>query len=260
MRPGAELLFDEPMARRGRLLFAELAEKRPPEVDVTADYVGDRNLLVLYGVGLAKRLEHRQRHLAAGGHVAMWDLAYWDREGAMRLAIDSLHPTAAQLARAPAKERFRPMALREDADPAGPILLIGIGPKSGAMFGLDPCEWERAKVAELRARFPGRTICWRPKGKLFVGLPGTLPRFGSTIDVALRGCSLVVCRHSNVAVDACIAGIPVECEDGAAAALYNARPAPTREERIEFLKQLAWWNWGFAEAREAWSWMQRMTE
>jgi hypothetical protein len=60
----------------------------------------------------------------------------------------------------------------------------------------------------------------------------------------MRGCSLVVCRHSNVAIDACIAGVPVECDDGAAFALYRNGPQPDENARREFLGRLAWWNWG----------------
>ena len=50
-----------------------------------------------------------------------------------------------------------------------------------------------------------------------VGGSALLPETGPTGTIAdvLNGCSVVVCRHSNVAVDACIAGVPVECEGGA---------------------------------------------
>lgn len=90
-------------------------------------------------------------------------------------------------------------------------------------------------------------------------MPDTVSRWGMPIDEALRGASLVVCRHSNVAVDACVAGIPVECDDGAAAALYRGNPNPTREQRAEFLRRLTFWEWRPDEAAQAWDWILTVT-
>jgi hypothetical protein len=253
---GAELLMDEPLARRGRAMLEALAETKPPGTNVTSSYVGDKSLLVLYGVGRATRFPLLKAHLAKGGHVACWDLGYFDRDDGMRVSIDGLHPTAEQLALAPDGER-RPVKLREDAHTRGPILLCGLGRKSAHMYGIEPHEWERAKLEQLLERFPKYRIHWRPKGSEFLPLAGLTSKHGMPIEAALRGCALVVCRHSNVAIDACIAGVPVECEDGAARALYANEPDPTPAQRAEFLRRLAWWNWRPHEARQAWAWMQR---
>ena len=72
----------------------------------------------------------------------------------------------------------------------------------------------------------------------------------------MKGASLVVCSHSNVAVDACIAGIPVDCTDGAALALYKDNQNPTVERRLEFLRSLAWWQWSTREAPQAWEFIK----
>ena len=77
------------------------------------------------------------------------------------------------------------------------------------------------------------------------------------IQELLRGASLVICRHSNVAVDACIAGIPVECEDGAARWLYAAGPVQPIERRASFLRRLAWWQWQCDEMEDAWKFLGR---
>jgi hypothetical protein len=99
-------------------------------------------------------------------------------------------------------------------------------------------------------------VIYKPKRHGDPPLPGFPMRNGPIID-SLRGCSLVVCLHSNVAIDACIAGVPVVCEDGAAAALYTndiRHPVkPTREQRMAFLESLAWWNWLPIEAPKAWA-------
>jgi hypothetical protein len=261
VRDGWEILADWPLlnAKATRML-RELIAAAPVGSTEVAQYTGQRRCLMLYGAGSPARLPLVRRHLKMGGRVAMWDLGYWDRPEGLRLSIDAMHPTPAQLAATPAVGR-RGFELREDANPAGPVLLVGLGPKSVYAYGLGrPLEWETAKLADLRQRFPGRQVVWRPKGDRAVPLQDLPLRHAMPIDEALRGCSLVVCRHSNVAVDACIAGVPVECDDGAAAALYRGNPAPKREQRQDFLSRLSWWNWTRFEAADAWSWIGKACE
>ena len=260
MDQGAEVLVDDSLAQRGRRMLKALHACAPVPSDIHAHYVGNRKILIVWGGGRPDRVDLLKRHRAAGGITVAWDLAYWDREGAARLGINSLHPTAAQLEKAPEGPGRRDFVLRDDADPAGPTMLVGLGHKSARMLNVGALDWERKRLRQLQARFPGRPIWWRPKGKDFMPLPDTVPRWGMPIDEALRGCSLVVCRHSNVAVDACVAGVPVECDDGAAAALYRGNPRPTREQRAEFLRRLTFWEWRPDEAAQAWAWILRVTE
>lgn len=258
LREGIEILIDPPVPRRAMRFMQALVDAKPADAVVTDAYRGKARLLVLYGPGSLRRLPVIAQHRARGGRVLMWDLGYWERESSMRLSLDALHPTAEHLALAPEGAR-RGFELREDADPAGPVLLIGLGAKSVQAWGLQPLEWEHAKLADLRIRYPGREIVWRPKGGKDIALEGLRMENTAPIADLLRGASLVVCRHSNVAVDACLAGVPVECEDGAAAALYTGNPSPTREERAEFLRRLAWWEWSREEPKAAWKWMRRVT-
>ena len=258
---GWEILTDWPRlnARATRMMRA-LADAAPAGSLVSQRATGARRNLMLYGPGAPEKLPLVKRTLQRGGRVAMWDLGYWDRLGAMRLAIDTLHPTAAQLALAPAGPGRRVFELREDADPSGPILLIGVGPKSVYAYNLRASgNWEREQLKRIRAQYPGRAILYRPKGDKATTIAGLPLRHGMPIEEALRGCSLVVCRHSNVAVDACIAGVPVECEDGAALALYRDGAAPSREQRAEFLRRLTWWEWSQHEAPAAWRWVAGAT-
>lgn len=258
MNEGWEILTDWPLLKpKATWLLQALVQHAPAGSVSSAQYRGDRRFLMLYGPGAPSRLPIVQRHVARGGHVAMWDLGYFDRPDGMRVSIDALHPHPQHIAMSPAIGR-RQFELREDADPAGPILLIGLGKKSVAACGIRKVLWwEHGKVGELQARFPGREILWRPKGKSAQPLLGLRLAHGMPIEEALRGCSLVVCRHSNVAVDACIAGVPVECEDGAALALYRDNPSPTREQRLDFLHRLTWWNWTRNETPGAWQWLEQ---
>ncbi len=252
-----ELLCDWPSlnAKATRMMRAMVAA-RPMGAVATEHYKGTRKGLMLYGPGSPVKFPIVKRHLKYGGRVAMWDLGYWDRKDAMRLSIDNLHPSPEQIARSPTIAR-REFFLREDADPKGHILLVGLGPKSVWAYGLGMMqEWERAKLEDLRKRYPNREIRWRPKGTNPAPLMDLKLLHGVPIEEALKGCSLLVCRHSNAAVDACIAGVPVECEDGAAYALYRNNPNPTREQRAEFLARLTWWEWNRTEAAAAWDWIE----
>jgi hypothetical protein len=258
MLDGAEILIDQPLARRGFRMLQALADTRPEGSVVTTAYGGKHRLVVLYGVGAPLKFAAFNRHVAAGGHVACWDLGYWDRDEGMRVSIDALHPTTEQMDLAPATGCRHEITLRNDAKPEGPILLVGMGHKSVSMYGLRQMDWERQALRHIRRKYPDRRVLWRPKGRHATPLALLPMRFGMPIEDALRGCSLVVCRHSNVAIDACIAGVPVECEDGAARALYRGNRAPTPEQRAEFLRKLGWWNWLPSEAAQAWAWIWRV--
>jgi hypothetical protein len=224
----------------------------------TASYTGDHRWLMLWGVG---REEHAQAWRAHSGPVVMWDLGYFGRakrDGYYRVSVDHWHPTPEQIERTrPDPERWDRFGvpLREDGDTAGPIVLVGMGPKSHAFTG--DVGWEQRTLQRLRERFPGRRIEYRAKpGKPAARLDCARSAAGS-IEEAIRGASLVVCRHSNAAVDAVVAGVPVECEDGAARWLQGR--AYTAATRLDFLRRLAWWQWRVDEAAQAWQFLRKVT-
>jgi hypothetical protein len=74
------------------------------------------------------------------------------------------------------------------------------------------------------------------------------------IEEALVGARLLVCRHSNCAIDATIAGVPFECEDGAA--WWLAGKPFTAAARLDFLHRLCWWQWRHEESAQAWTFLR----
>jgi len=243
----------EPMLRG----LARAARAAGDKVEETQRYTGKAQCLVLYGVGAAQHDQARRAQLKRGGHTLLFDLGYVGRAkvtGYLRASVDQDHPQALLDRTPPDPSRWNAQGinLREDADPNGVILLVGLGTKSRRY--LREVDWEQRTLASLRQRFPGRTVLHRPKPhheypKLHCERDLTTP-----IDQLLRRCSLVVCRHSNVAVDAAIAGVPFETEDGAAA--WLARRPFTRENRLDFLRRLAWWQWLATEADPAWKFLR----
>lgn len=228
----------------------------------TASFQGRSDWLVLFGVGAAVNDAARKKQLALGGRALLWDLGYIHRKkivGNLRMSIDQDHPQD-WLDKTPedggARWNKLNVELREDADKDGPIVLVGLGRKS--RLYLDEQDWEARNYARLLQKFPGRRIVFRPKSveDCATRLPCATDA-QTPIAQLLKGKSLVVCRHSNVAVDAAIAGVPFEAENGAA--VWLKRREFTYANRLEFLQRLAWWQWRATEAAQAWKFAKQVT-
>jgi hypothetical protein len=226
-------------------------------------------ILVLYGLGAADRLPWARSHHDRGGHFVALDAGYWERKTERRkyrVTVDDFHcPDLIMRGPDPGPDRLRDSGIfiQGTGNPAGHIVLVGNGPKSGSCGAQG---WADRKSREIRAMFPGRPITYRPKRSYIE--PGVVYdniAIGGSIEAVLEQASLVVCRHSNVAVDACRAGVPVVCDDGAAACIYPSRledrdKQPSIEKRAEFLRRLAWWQWNIPEMESGtfWRWLTGM--
>lgn len=260
-----EVIIAQDMSLRAKKMLHAMvagADEAGVEVEVVKEYQGNHQVLMTYGLGHPLRRGWQERHKAGGGRLIGWDLGYWHRDVpqrfSMRVSLDDDHPYRWIRPEPPSRWDAARIALRNDADPAGPIILVGLGRKQRWVMGLEGQAWEQRTWSRLRKHYPGRKILWRPKKPEPLG--GLVSCYGPPIEQVLRGASLVVCHHSNVAVDACIAGIPVECEDGAAFALYRNNPSPSIQEREEFLQSLAWWQWTPQEAVAAWAYLKDRIE
>ena len=223
------------------------------------------DVLVLYGIGGEDRKTIADKHIKQGTLIS-FDAGYWDRalplsERKYRVSINGPHPQKYIMqGPTPATSRYR-FTVHTNYNPNGPILLVGHGPKS---VQYNARNWTRAMAAELRKAFPGKKIIHRPKPRRIAeaGIDNDGTSRGK-IEDELHKYSLVVCRHSNVAIDACRMGVPVVCEDGAAAAIYpqlsDYRNQPDIKTRKDFLTRLSWWQWSIEEINEGkfWPWMER---
>jgi hypothetical protein len=251
------LITKKTAAKAKRFLGALISAGIERGLTITrGDEYAECDVLILYGLGGADRINIAAQHQARGKTFVAWDLGYWDRfthDRKYRLAFNSNHPH--DVMRGPVSpERIR---MHSVSNPNGPILLIGHGRKSNAVWADG---WVVEKLSELRRVFPGKQIVYRPKpiNPLEVH---TLPISYGAIDDALVGVSLVVCRHSNVAVDACRLGVPVVCDAGAAAEIYpqtlsDRHNQPSEDTRRAFLQRLALWQYSANEADQAWDFIQ----
>jgi hypothetical protein len=260
----AEILIDpEGMASRGSRMLQAMIDTAPIPVKVRTSYVGDCEILMTYGLGHLTRRPWQMKHVAKGGRMIGWDLGYWDREPgdgsfSMRATIDHDHPHRLIRPESPERWDAAGIGLREDAKERGPIILVGMGPKTNKALGFGPMAWEKRTARRIQETMPGRKVLLKTKRPRYGGIEG-LRNTDGPIEEVIRGASLVVCRHSNVAVDACIAGVPVVCEDGAAFSLYRGTLASpetvTADQRLAFLRSLAWWQWKPMEAAQAWTYL-----
>jgi hypothetical protein len=222
--------------------------------------------LLLYGWGGDVQQKAVKRHQ---GNYACFDLGYWCKTGAgdrhWRISINNWHsPERIMWGHDPSPHRFETYGFKvaeRGGNPDGPVLLIGNTAKSSR---IGAANWTRKKCWELR-RATKKPI-WlkvKPNRRPEVNVGEDQRVYGDIFDV-LPDVSLVVCRHSNVAVDATLAGVPVVCDDGAGAAIYpskleDAGLQPSYEDRLRFLHRLAYWQWSTNEIRtgECWRWLKR---
>ena len=249
-----EVLIDPEMAKRGARMLDAMIAAAPMPVRVGKHYKGGTELLMVYGTGHPVRRQHWMQHKEAGGRVIGWDLGYWNREQqTMRLTIDHDHPQALIRPEDPGRFATSGIVLRDDSKAAGRVLIVGMSAKANRANRIGRNQWESRAARLAKLDFPDRQIVFKTKRDTDPPLPAFQTLRGP-IEDALRGASLVICRHSNVAVDACIAGVPVRCEDGAAYALYGKKkPNPTAAERLCFLQSLAHWQYTPDEAALAWT-------
>lgn len=231
-----EIMLDNRDSKRAHKILGAMAEKR--ECKVTSAYTGSENLLMIWGYG---RIDHAQivdKHVAAGGRAVLWDLGYFGKhDGYCRLSFDRWHPSP-QLIEGTVPDPCRweqfEIELREDSNRKGRVIIAGMGDKSKRLLHLEG--WER----KMQRRYPNALV----KAK----------KDRRPIEQFLKGASLLVCRHSNCAVDSIIAGVPFESVDGAAMWLKD-KPFTT-ENRLDFLYRLAWWQWKAEEAEQAWTFLE----
>ena len=188
----------------------------------------DTDAAVFYGFNREILDGYRQ----AGKKAIYVDLGYWQREGQMghhKLGINSRHPTDYFQRRQHAPDRWKRLNVaiapwRTPKNPNAPIIVAGMSGKGAAAEGFRPEQWERQAVAELR-KHTARKIVYRPKPNWTGSKPIEGAEFqrgdsqGCDVPAVLRNAHAVVTHHSNVAVDALLAGVPVFCMEGIAAKL-----------------------------------------
>lgn len=217
-------------------------------------------------------------YLETGRHFVYLDLGWWDRKpagavhgGFHKVVVDAREPNA-YFRRQSSPDRFSRFGLEVKPWRTGGnhILLAGMSAKSAGTRGYLPQQWEVDMISQLRS-VTTRPIVYRPKPSWPDATPIEETTFSPAhvpIDRALKGAWAVVTLHSNVAVDALVAGIPIHCQQGVALPLSTSlanietafgtcTPISAREN---LLADIAYCQWSVPEMLDGACWRHLRTE
>lgn len=260
----------------GKAMFAGIQASDPTVRMISAaQYRGRPESDVAVFYGLASGLSRILRDYRAGGRKAVYiDLGYWDRkkrtrfDGYHKLVINGRHPTDYFQARPHPRDRFEALGIKVAPWRAEGrhIIVAGMSAKAALVEGLAPQQWERATIAALR-RLSRRPIVYRPKPNWLGSspIPGSIYEKGTPLEAALCGAHAVVTHHSNVAVDAIMAGVPAICPEGVAApmsgkCLEEIEAPPMPEGREQWAADIAYCQWTMAEMQSGRAWRHLIEE
>lgn len=236
----------------------------------------DHDVAVFYG--LSDRLRDVFRDYRLRDRKAIYiDLGYFGRrqrsrwDGYHKLVCNDRHPTAYFQSRLHQSDRFDsfniPIQPWRTTSSKKSILVVGMSAKAAAAEGLEPQQWEREAIGKL-LKLTRRPIIYRPKPNW----DGAKPIAGSIwggrdtpLDRAFPATHAVVARHSNVAVDALLAGIPCICPHGAASRLAGHDLAEVENPlmpngREQWAADLAFTQYSMAEMAEGTAWKYLLRE
>lgn len=233
---------------------------------VIADYA------VFYGLGagLDRVLRDYKQHATA----VYIDLGYWGRryktrfDGHHKISVNNRHPTDYFQKHKHSPDRFLSLGveIKPWREPGRNILVAGMSHKAAAAEGLEPLLWERNAVNELK-QYTDRPIYFRPKPNCMRSrpIPGSIWQKSNSLSAGFNNVYAVLARHSNVAVDALIEGIPVYCEDGVASVMSIGELSQIDniaypDDRLQLMSDIAWCQFTPAEMAQGLPWKHLKSE
>lgn len=205
-----------------------------------------------------------------------FDLAYWQRDRYYKVTLNDRHPNAYLMKRDMPHDRFRNLGVsiapwKLEMDDSAHILLAGMSGKAAWSWGLKAESFERQMVRDIQT-CTQRAILYRPKPSWREAAPIAGTHFVRVGDYSklLHGSHAVVTHHSNVGVDALIAGVPVFTRHGAALPLalsvdsdLNRIEEPSYPDgRGQWAANLAYCQWTVAQMinGDCWRYFRELIE
>jgi hypothetical protein len=208
-----------------------------------------------------KNLGFFETYRAAGLPFVYVDLGYWQRKrhkndysGFYKVVVNARHATEYFRRNRPHDRTGGAPRIEPWRKSGEHIVLAGLSAKSAAAVGLKPLEWETRIIEEL-AKYTSRPIIYRPKPswKGAQPIPGMAysPRTES-ISVPLARAWALVTLHSNAALDALAAGVPIYAPEGVASvmsmpSLANIETPEYPEGREQLFADIGYLHWTLAE-------------
>jgi hypothetical protein len=175
------------------------------------------------------------------------DLGYWQRDTHYKVCVNDRHPEAYMMKRAMPADRLKSFGVSIQPWRKGGqnVLVAGMSGKAAWSWGMPAESFERDIIVRLRRIATKRPIIYKAKPSFAAAkkIEGAQFNHKTPINDLLKDAHCVVTYHSNVGVDALVAGVPVFADRGAASKL--ALPTALLDTRLE----LPW----FPEGREQWA-------
>ncbi len=241
----------------------ESSRFREPEARVAVFYGFDQQMRVIFE-------KYRKHNLP----VVYVDLGYFGRleggkwSGYHKVSVNDRHPTKYFQARPHDSSRVSRFRLTFNPWKDGRhILICGTSDKGALVDGFRPQQWETETINLLR-KVTQRPLIYRPKPSW----NGASPIPGSVFaqskeDVSrwLHDCHAVVSHHSNVCVDAFLAGVPNFCVEGVGAPLsetdFSKIDTPRKPDGRELWAQdLAFTQYRIGEMEDGIAWRHLKNE
>ena len=213
--------------------------------------------------GYGWREPMRTAHDRWPDRVLHCDLGFWSRSEYVKLAYGGRWSPLSDYEYDGTRLARHGVKILPTRPPGNRVLLCGMSAKAAGTYNLKPQEWEADVIKRLRR--VDAEVTYRPKptwGGASRIHGADFDRSGRTIEQALRETDAVVSHHSNVAVDALAAGLPIYVDVGISKTLSVPAPedaisaeAPGIEARTAFVRQVAWHQWTLAELVEG-SWLE----
>lgn len=194
------------------------------------------------------------------GPVAGWE--FW------RVSIDAHHPTRFLAEQRSPSDRFERLGLEPAAwrTIGETVLIAGSSAKYHEFYGLkDPTQWTKDLVRDLRGE-TDRKLIYRPKPSWKEAVPVKKAGFSrppTSLAAELDRAHVLITHGSNACFEAILAGVPcIVLGDAVARPISStslseveAPRIPSDEERLQWLANLAYWQFTSAEfaSGEAWA-------
>lgn len=272
-------VYHIPGHKRSSLVATSMLEgirRSGDQVRLLPSYSGrssDADIAVFYGFDRQlQRVFNSYR--SANKTVVFVDLGYLGRtdggrfSGYHKVSVNSRHPTAYFQKQPHDSSRLDRFGINvKDWRQGTPILIAGMSAKAALASGFEPQQWETMAIATIRRR-TDRPIIYRPKPSWLgaTPIPGSLfAHSRSDIVESLNDCYAVVTHHSNVGIDALIAGVPVFCSEGVASPLalsdLTKIEMPRRDgDRHQLLCDLSYCQWTIGEMIQGLPWQHLRNE
>lgn len=207
-------------------------------------------------------------YIGAGKKALYIDLGYWGRrkrtryDGYHKIVVNDRHPTAYFQDRKHPADRLAVHGVKIEPwrKKGNHIVVVGMSAKAALFSGFQPHQWERDTIAKLR-KLTSRPIIYRPKPNWLGAkhLAGSTMMKTQPLDDVLAGAHCVVAHHSNVAVEAILAGIPAICPEGVASVMASHQLEDIEDPRKpkgreQWAADIAYTQWSIDEMRRGQAW------